>query len=235
MKKLLLFISLMILSACDAPQTRSNRPGDYSPNSTFDSTGSGSGVVVGQADDRGGVPLVDKSEESSENEESTNSTDNTPTVPDNIKHCKWSFDGSNGYQYTSTLLGNFTVCKSSTTETDIYVQASTAITSERLCLFPATSNNSKTVFIGEATCQFLPDPKKAYKFKLYKNRTNFQSYPITGVMMVFHKVYNFPYPYSRAMSAVEAYIDCSLQQDLYGDSRYCQAFKSVGQYVFKSF
>ncbi len=156
-----------------------------------------------------------------------------------ISGCTISTDGTTNFKYPSNHLGKFNICKSSLPSstsgaTDIYIQTLNKITSERLCILPTYHTGSASIFIGEPRCLFLPDPKKIYKVDLLKNRVGYSGYNITGVIMMKDIVFQFPAPLGRMLS-VDAYIDCIITLDKTGNPSKCQAFNSLGQFVYHTF
>lgn len=216
------FILLLLFTACNEPrgQRKSSTEGgsfiDFGPQSNGPTGNSGN--------------------------ESGGSTTSGSQVPSEISHCQWSQDGVNGFSDTSSHLGSYTLCQSSTTETEIYIQIKTPITDSALCFIPTNSTSSgASRYIGEVRCLNATDSKKIYKVTLVKNRpsppggASFSQYPLNSVMVMKDKAYFFPAPFYVYQLAPDAYIKCSTFLDYYQDPSYCDAFKQVGQYVFKVF
>ena len=223
MKKssILLLISLMIAS-CDAPRDRRTAysSNSYDPSSGFIQTPSSPSETVTS----GGSDS--DSEDSGDESEST--------IPDEIKHCSWSADGSTGFAESHTHLGEYTVCQS-TNKKDVWIQVKTPITDSQVCIIPTHNSGSSSVYIGEPRCLMISDNKKIYKVTLYTNRTGYTNFSITGAMVLKDKAYFYPSPFYQYVLSPDAYIYCSQFLDQYKDSSYCNAFKSVGQYVYKVF
>ena len=103
-----------------------------------------------------------------------------------------------------------------------------AITSE-------ISGNS--IYLGAAQCKYISNSGVISMFKLEKNRDygRYQNFRINSVMVMKEETYSFPTPFDRELISYDAYFTCSINIDLYNDRAYCDAFKTVGQYFYKSF
>src|SRR5690606_2827054 len=143
------------------------------------------------------------------------------TIPAEISHCSWAADGINGFSTNSTHLGQFTVCKSSTTETDLYIQIKTPITNVQVCLIPVSNSNNSTVYIGEPRCLMLTDNKRVYKVTMLKNRPNFSTLPLNGVMVMKDEQHFYPYPFNQYALSPDAFIFCSQYLAQTNDAEYC--------------
>jgi len=229
MKLVKTMILSMILASCVAPRDKKALYSDPFSNSSNNS--SNSSTTTG-----GGTSIVGDSGSGSGSGDS--SSGGQISVPDNIKHCKWSFDGSTGFETSGNAhLGDYTVCQSKTNSSEVYVQLKTALPNVRVCVIPTYETNGKAIFLGEARCQFIDSNTKAYKFPLVKNRDygRYQNFPINGVMVMKEETYFFDTPFYRDQISYDAFFICSINLDLHGDASYCNAFKSKGQYVYKKF
>ena len=160
----------------------------------------------------------------------------TPSnMPSDAAHCSWSTNGISGYSGNHHHIGQYNVCQSSTSKEVIYIQISDPIEDAQVCVIPTTNSGSRSVYIGEPRCQMLSDNSKAYKFQLYKNRAGFTGYTTTGVMIMKDKAYFYPPPYYQYVLSPDAYVFCNQFLASYGDSSYCEAFKSVDQYLYVQF
>jgi hypothetical protein len=161
----------------------------------------------------------------------------TPTnVPTDASHCKFSTDGVTGFESTSTHVGSYTLCQSSTDKTVFYAQFKTPPVSStgdvNICFIPHTTSGSNSLYIGNPMCGSFTDPKAVKKITFVKY-TQYSGALINSVM--FFKDTSFYYPmYSKSVMTLDAYKDCMYRLN-YGVSTYCESFKSVGQYVLKSF
>lgn len=224
-KLFIIILSLGYLSSCDAPRTdrrvAAGTANDFSifgnPNPTYTGT-PGATPTPG---DTGGL-----------------------NVPSDASHCSWSGDGSNGFPYSNAHLaadesnsseGGYSVCQSSTTETDVYLQLKTPITGHQLCVIPTYHSGSNSVYVGEPRCLYVRSSTSIYKVSLIKNRVGYTSYPITGVMIMRDKAYEYGSPFYQVILSPDAYIFCSQWLAQYGDPSYCIPFKSAGHYVYHQF
>jgi hypothetical protein len=225
MKRLSLIILLAtIFTACDAPRDRRTAYSSRSntSNSQFSPSNSTGTSNTGSATDTG---------------DSTTGREDTSTdspIPDEIKHCQWSTDGSSNFAESNSHLGQYTICQS-TNKRDVWIQVKTPITDSQVCMIPTHNSGSSSVYIGEPRCLMLSESKKIYKVTLYSNRTGYQNFSITGVMVMKDKSFFYPAPFYQYVLSPDAYIYCSQFLDKYNDPSFCNAFKQLGQYVYKSF
>ena len=81
-------------------------------------------------------------------------------------------------------------------------------------------------------CGTFTDPKSEKKITFVKY-TQYSSAIINSV--IFFKDTSYYYPvFNRYMMTLDAYKTC-MNMLAYGQTSYCESFKSVGQYVLKSF
>jgi len=232
-KFILVFLVSLIFSACDAPRDRRAAYGNksqvfnstptfssgYAINSPANSSGSGSGAASEQAGSSPATPTTTPSN----------------TIPSDASHCQWSADGITGFASDHALIGPYTLCKSSTTETNVYIQIKNPINDSYLCIIPTTNSNNLSTYVGEPRCLFATDPKKIYMVSLYKNRYGYGSYPITGAMLMKDKIYWYPAPYYQYLLAPDAYLQCAEFLATKGDSSYCYTFNMVNQHKYHQF
>jgi hypothetical protein len=223
MKKIIALIALSIMIAsCDSPRSQrsiltSSKSGSALTNCTETGTCSS------------GLTPTDQN----------NTVVTTPTnsnVPSDASHCKFSTDGINGFESTSTHLGSYTLCQSSTDKTVFYVQVKTPPVSStgdvKICFIPHTTTGSNSLYIGNPMCGSFTNPKELKKITFVKY-TKFSGALINSVM--FFKDTSYYYPmYGKSVMTLDAYKDCMYRLD-YGVTSYCTSFKSVGQYILKSF
>lgn len=157
------------------------------------------------------------------------------TIPTEISQCSWSQDGINGFASSHTHIGAYTLCKSVSDETDIYLQVKDNISDSQICLFPTATDGTNSYYIGEARCLMVTNNKQIYKIKMYKNRPGFESKSITGIMIMKDKAFFYPAPFYQYVLSPDAYLYCSNWLTIYKDQSYCIAFKSVGQYTYHQF
>lgn len=227
MKNLILTSALLtLIFGCDSP--RSQRTTSASKNSSNGfNLGSGSISSTGSTSGSGSTTGTTTG---------TGTTSNGPIIPEDAKHCKFSSDGVNGFAATSAHLGPHTLCQSSTDKTVFYFQLKTPPVGSNgdvsVCFIPTTSSGSNSIYVGNPMCGSFTDPKAVKKISFVKY-SQYANALINGVM--FFKDTNYYYPvYNRNMMTLEAYQIC-MNMLTYGNSAYCEAFKSVNQYVFQSF
>ncbi len=225
MQNKIIILTLLILTAsCDAPRDRrtaysssSNSNNQFSPS--YETTGTSGTGSSNSSDDT-----------SSDRADS----DSGETIPDEIKHCTWSSDGSTNFAESHSHLGQYTICQS-TNKKDVWIQVKTPISDAQVCMIPTHNSGSSSVYVGEPRCLMISESKKIYKITLFSNRSGYQNFSITGVMVMKDKSFFYPAPFYQYVLSPDAYIYCSQFLDRYSDSSYCNAFKQVGEYVYKQF
>lgn len=215
---LTLVITLLAIAGCDSTRDARKSRFNYSPFSAANTGTTPGNQTVNE------IPIDEGSGNTS-----------TTTIPAEISHCSWAPDGQNGFSSNSSHLGAFTVCKSSSKETDLYIQIKTPVTNVQVCLIPTSSSGSSSVYIGEPRCLVLGDNKRVYKVAMNKNRPNFSHLPLNGVMIMKDESHFYPYPFNQNALSPDAYIFCSQYLAQFNYAGYCEAFKSVNAYVFKQF
>ena len=165
-------------------------------------------------------------------------------IPSEVSHCRWSDDGENGFQSAAAHLspeenslqeGGYTLCQSRANPLEVYLQIKSPITDAQLCLIPTYNSGGNSVYLGEPRCLYTNSTRKLYKVALIKNRQGYTSYPITGVMLMKDKAYQYDEPFYQLILSPDAYMYCSQWLALHGDPSYCIAFKSGGHYVYHQF
>ncbi len=223
MKNLIRLMFLVLLVAamgCEGPRDARSRRGAssdaFTDSNDYSNTGnSGSGDTVTVVDDTG--------------------SGTESNIPAEIRNCQWSTDGNTGFQSSSSHLGSYTLCQSSTTETDVYLQLRTPVNDSQICVIPTFNNGATSIYIGEPRCLTAVDNKKIYKIGLLKNRPGYSNFAITGAMVMKDKAFFYPAPFYQYVLSPDAYIFCSNFLDQYGDGSYCQSFKTVGEYQYHQF
>jgi hypothetical protein len=227
MKKLfssIIFLALAV--SCVAPRDKKALYKDPFSGSATDSAS----YTDSSGSTAGGMVEVDNT--------GTTSGSGGSNIPSYISHCQWSYDGNTGYTAASNgHLGPHTICQSRDNESDIYVQVANPSNSARICVVPTYEASGKSIFLGEARCQFIDSSTKIYKFPLVKNRDygRYQNFPINSVMVMKEQTYFFDSPYYRDQISYDAYFICAINMDLHNDSSYCDTFKAKGEYVYKRF
>jgi hypothetical protein len=219
MKKLVTLIALlMITTACDSPRTQ---------RSIISSNSSSNGLTSGNStgtDLGSGTTITDST------------TTGTSNIPADATHCKFSIDGLTGFASSSTHLGSYTLCQSSTDKTVFYAQFKTppvgANGDVSICFIPHTTSGSNSIYVGNPMCGTFTDPKSVKKITFVKY-TQYSSALINNVMFFKDTYYYYPM-YGKNVMTLDAYKDCMARLAL-GVSTYCTSFKSVGQYVLQSY
>lgn len=220
----IVIMAAIIATSCDSPRSQRSILGSnsnsltnngFNPTTTAGSTTNGSTTSTGST---------------------TENTTTASVVPEDAKHCKFSTDGINNFATNHTHLGYHTLCKSSTDANSFYFQLKTppvGTTGDvNICFIPTTSSGSNSIYVGNPMCGSFSDPKAVKKitFVKYSSYTNAS---INGV--IFFKDTSYYYPvFNRVMMTLAAYQGC-MNMLAYGNSAYCDAFKSVGQYVYQAF
>jgi len=165
----------------------------------------------------------------------TPTTATANNVPAEVSHCNWSSDGISGYQSSSTHIDKFTLCQSKDSDTTVYIQVKTPDTAYQVCLIPTYNSGSTITYLGEPRCLYITSATQIYKLTMLKNRQNFTTYLITGIMMMKDKSYQYPSPFYKNILSPDAYMFCANWLEQTNDSSYCQAFEQVGAYVYHQF
>lgn len=220
MKKLIALVALLTLTAsCDSPR---------STRSLVSSKSSGSGTSN---------PITGSTGTDLSSTTTTTTQTAASNVPADASHCKFSTDGVNGFETTSTHLGSYTLCQSSTDKTVFYAQFKTPPVGSSgdvsICFIPHTTSGSNSIYVGNPMCGTFTDPKSVKKITFVKY-TSYSSALINNVMFFKDTSYYYPAPYNSTQMTLNAYKIC-MNQLAYGVSTFCQAYKNVGQYVMKSF
>lgn len=217
---LLTFGLLVLVSACDSPRTRkatattSNSSSGY----TFDRNNTSTGGT------------------SSGGNTSTNTNTNS-NLPSDAQHCTFSTDGEYNYAFQSSHITSYNVCKSSTDSNTFYVQIkepnsnSQGYSSVNICLIPMTTSNGNSIHVGNPQCGVFTDSKTIRKITFVKNSA-YSSATINSVMIFKDlKYYYAGFGVNYPISTLQAYSTCMSYLNLYGNSYYCNAFKSANYYT----
>lgn len=227
-----LLLSLILIASCDAPRTdRKVAAGSTSPSLFNPYMGTTSSGNTTSGTTSGGT--------------STGGDTGSVVIPADANGCSWSMDGVSGFQSQSAHLdpngedtaseGAYTVCQSTSNPSDVYIQTKAPQNIEQLCLIPTYHSGSNSVYVGEPRCLNITSNTTLYKVGLIKNRAGFTSYPITGVMIMKDKAYDYGAPFYQKILSPDAYIFCSQWLAQYGDPSYCVAFQAGGHYVYHQF
>ena len=230
LKYIFLFSILIVLVSCEQPRTRR-----VSTTSSASSSSSSS------------TTLTEVSETTNASTEITTSSSTSPfssstfETNDEISHCQWSENGTGNFPYNHSIIGNFAICLSSSGNNKIYFQIQNPIYDSPICFFPTTNQDNATTYIGEAVCLNATSSTSIYPVQLYKNRSGYSNYEITGVMVMKDAYYYFQYPYYSSLLIPDAYVYCmnhmANTQYYYGeaDTTYCEAFDAAKQYMYHQF
>lgn len=224
MKKLFIPIVLVAtLASCEAPRDKRSLYMSSLNNQSGSTTGSSTGNTTDTTTGR----------------DTTTNTDVTgSTIPDDAKHCTWSTDNATNYSDSSnTHLGPNNVCRSSATDTNVYIQLKNAHSDAQVCVFPTYEASGKSFYIGNPRCFVASEAGKLYKITLNKDRDSgkYSSLTVNSVMIVKDKAYFYGSPFYQWVLGPDAYMYCSKFLELYNNSSYCTAFKSKGEYLYKKF
>lgn len=212
---------LLLITSCDSPRTKRSIL-----TSSKNSLNTGTDLT--------NVPTTGNNTDTTT--DPTKPATGSVVVPSDAAHCKFSADGVEGFESSSTHIGAYTLCQSSTDKTVFYVQIKTPPVSStgdvKICFIPHTTSGSNSLYVGNPMCGSFSDPKGVKKITFVKY-TQYSSALINSVM--FFKDTSYYYPmYGRNVSTLDAYKDCMYRLN-YGVSTYCTSFKNVGQYVLKTF
>jgi hypothetical protein len=222
MKRLLPIIAILIFSAsCDSPRstrsvlTSSKSDGlNYATPTNMTTPGVDLGATT-----------------------TTTSATVSTNVPADASHCKFSADGVNGFESTSSHLGPYTLCQSSSDKNIFYAQIKTPPVGSSgdvsVCFIPHTTSGSNSIYVGNPMCGRFTDPRSVQKISFVKY-TNYSSALINNVMFFKDTSYYYSPPYNSTEMTLNAYKIC-MNKLSYRVTTFCETFKSVGQYVMKSF
>jgi hypothetical protein len=229
----ILFCAIILISSCDSPRDRrilSTQPG----------------VDMSQVNSSASrVNIANTTASANSSTGTTTATTNTPTIPTDASHCHFATDGINGFQSTSTHLGNYTLCQSSSDKNMMYFQLQTPPktttlpqTNISICFIPTVSSGSNSIYVGNPMCGQFPTPTSVQKITFVKF-PQYQSAVINGAIFFKDLAYNYPYPYDNYAQTMtlDAYNICmqAISTPPYYNTLYCQAFKQLGQYVYQQF
>lgn len=215
-----MIVTLASLTACDSP--RSQRALSSQSSNSLNNTNAAS------------VNWNSNTNTNTNSGSTTTTTTTTTAIPSDASHCKFATDGVSGFESTSTHLGDYTLCQSSSDKNVMYFQLKTAPTNTNgdisICLIPTTSNGTSSIYVGNPMCGYFKDPKAVRKITFIKY-AQYSNATINGVMFFKDLSWNY---YNGYMMTLEAYKTC-MNMLAVGNSAYCERFKTVGQYVFKQF
>lgn len=231
---LLFLVVVLTLTSCDSPRDR--RIASSNSGTDMSAVNSGRTSISGTADGTGTTnPITTPGT-------GTNTT--TPAIPSDAQQCKFATDGITGFESTSTHLGDYTLCQSSTDKNIMYFQlktppktATNPPTDISICFIPTTSSGSNSIYVGNPMCGQFTSATQVRKITFIKF-PQYQSAVINGAIFFKDLAFSYPYPFNNYIQTMtlDAYKICMQAISTYPyNPAYCTAFKTVGQYVYKQF
>ncbi len=237
----LIIFAMSLATSCDSPRSQRALTGQSSSSVLTNNTNSN--------------PInLDNSSNSSNGTTNTtgtsNTTSTTPSTPSDTSHCKISTDGTSNFESTSSHLGEYTLCQSSTDKDSFYFQLKIPPVNSRgdvsICLIPTTSTGNTSIYVGNPMCGLFKSSKELRKITFIKY-AQYSNANINGV--IFFKDLSWIYPvfylkdnygsyrpmYNIGINTLDAYKTCMSMLSEIGNSVDCAYFKSLGQYVYKQF
>jgi hypothetical protein len=210
-------VSMLTLASCDAPR---DRRALFSTNSN----------AVTSTSTNTPTPTATTT--------STPTPSSTTTVyPTDVNSaCKFTDEATGAFLSSSTHAGSYTMCKSTSNDNVAYFQIKTPPTdtsgnSVQLCFIPMTTSGSNSIYIGNPMCGYFTNStvKKITftKYSAYSNAT------LSSVM--FFKDTNYYYSAFNAYTNTLTAFQACMNALYYGNTTYCNSFKSTGQYVMQNF
>lgn len=209
-------IALISLTACDAPRDRRSLFSSNSNSVTSSSTTNTSTTT------------------DSTTTTTTTTTSNFPT--DVNSSCTFSSDGTSNFMTSSNHAGSYTMCKSTANDNVVYFQIKTPPTdtsgnSVQLCFIPMTTSNGSSIYIGNPMCgYFTTTTVKKITFTKYSAYSN-----ATMNAVMFFKDASYYYSAFNAYTNTLTAFQACMNALYYGNTTYCNSFKSTNQYVMQSF
>lgn len=226
-KAIVLVIVMIFISSCNQERSRSSAYTNKNNNGL---------TSLGSTNYSSGVNDVSRNP-AGNGDTGTPRADDTASLPAEVAHCKFVLDTKGPLEIATSVLGELTICKSKTDDRIIYVQFAKEQTT-RLLMIPTYNSGTKSFYVGSPVYNINESTLtayKIYKYELQKNRKGFENYPITSVMLMKDQSNFYPYPYNSYKYNSDAYLVCNNWLYQTKDPVYCNAFKSVGQYVYKVF
>jgi hypothetical protein len=232
MKKYLMLIVFLILTACDQPQTvRYGGLGGYKQNP----------VGTNDAGNNTGI--------GGDLEDGFTSTGNTSfdTTTENELGPGFEFCNLQSPHYIVDT-GNFSLCQSEASETQFVLKVNASDYSQGTCIIPMNTNpQGVSVYLGPAQCSYH-SKNQILRGTLYKTRAGYETRAINSVMVMkrttlnsflncMEAVTNFTYkncPNCPNNCSSQSWYQClnSAQAQM---SQMCNYFESQGNYIQISF
>lgn len=233
----LTFILLILLTSCDQPRDRRTAYKSNGQNQNealnynyYNNNGSG-GSNDGSGGDNDGSD-GSNGDGGTTGSSGENGASNLPPCSTNVS---WSTDGNSGFDKTHNHIGEYSFCRSQSSDTEVYIQVKNPILDAQICVVPTYHSGNRAIYVGEPRCLVIQENTKIYKLTLLKNRTGYQNFQVSGAMIMKDKSFFYPAPFYQYLLSPDAFLFCSQWLDQTGDSSYCFAFDSVGQYVYHQF
>jgi hypothetical protein len=213
----LIIMNLFVITSCDSPRDRraNLKSGSMSNGLNFNNE--------------------NRTDTGNSNNNNNNNNSNA-NIPSDAKHCNFSEDGQNNFKFQGSHISSYNVCKSSTDKNTFYVQIKDANNNNQgqstvnICLIPMTSSNGSAIHIGNPQCGVFTDNKTVRKITFVK-LSQYSNANINSIMIFKDLKYLYPgYGVNYPISTLSAYSTCMSYLNYYGNSYYCQAFKSAGYY-----
>ena len=161
------------------------------------------------------------------------------TTPPEFSHCPWVVPQNSTYHLSSKHLGsegaqgenNINLCQSQSNELAVTVQFKYPV--GLVCFYPSTHSGNRQTYVGESQCGHFTD-NKVYQITLKKNRSGFQGYPVTGIIIMKNQKYTYP-PYNHQISSPALFEQCAREMAYFGQSQNCEVFKKGGHYYYHRF
>lgn len=138
-----------------------------------------------------------------------------------FSHC-----GTKTYTHSSPYLADYMLCKSSQDETKFYFRMSQS--GGTIWLIPMYKSSSTSLYIGNPVSNYITPGATGSQYRLYKNRTGFESYTLNAVMILKDEKITFGYPYTGVWDNVQAFLQCMHTAHL--TDAYCQAYVAQKRY-----
>lgn len=228
--KILLLTVPFVFTACDSPRSNRAYLGGSSTFTTNAANNSSSNTTSGSSNSS-------STTSDSDNSNKSNTTTTTSNFPTDVNNCSFSSDGTNNYEKTSNHLGAYNLCKSTSNGNTFYFQLKKLPVdgqgnSVQVCFIPMTTSGSNSIYVGNPMCGSFTNNTTVKTINFVKY-TTYANATINAVM--FFKDTSYYYSaFNGYTNTLNAFQSC-MNALYYGNSTYCNSFKSTGQYVFQSF
>ena len=160
-------------------------------------------------------------------------------IPDEASHCQWFHQDSPFPKTSKHLLGGYSVCQGQSDMTDIFFQLQQSSHSgEEICIVPihqAQGQGNTPLYIGYPKCKRIYDSSEIHQFYLSKDRENFETFSITGVLIMRDTKFYYPSPYNKKIYSSEAYHECLDKITEESIASYCTTFHHSRNFVYEDF